>query len=112
VRDISQGTGASYILEADRGENVMVKGVSRQVLELSEPPSVYFERVLFFVKPEYSAISEGALRERARYIAQSAGLPPALRLKRGKRRTAAAIIGALLAGAVLGAAAVIFIITM
>ncbi|MDR1409050.1 MAG: hypothetical protein LBJ12_02010 [Oscillospiraceae bacterium] len=89
----------------------MVKGVSRQVLELSAPPSVYFERVLFFVKPEYSAASEGVLRERAQYIAQSAGLPPALRLKKSKRRVVLAVIGAALLGMLLGAVAVIFVLT-
>ena len=50
----------------------MVKGVNRQVLELNTPLGTYFERVLFFVKPEFSASSEEALQERARYIAQSA----------------------------------------
>jgi hypothetical protein len=88
----------------------MVKGVSRQVLELSEPPGLYFERVLFFVKPEYSAASEGALRERARYIAQSAGLPPAMRLKKSRRRVVLAVLFSLLAGIAMGAGGVLFLL--
>jgi len=89
----------------------MVKGVNRQVLELSTPPEAYFERVLFFVKPEYSAASEQALNERAKYIAQSAGLPPAQRLKKDRRRIVWTAVGSAVGGMVLGALMMVFVIT-
>ena len=82
----------------------MIKGVNRQVVEVTQTQCEYFEKVLFFIKPEYSAVSEGNLRERATVIAQSAGIPPAARLRKNKinmlRRTVAAgAIGAAAASA-------------
>ena len=43
----------------------MIKGVNKQVVDVTEPDSAYFERVLFFVKPEFSGLGEGALRHKA-----------------------------------------------
>ena len=54
----------------------MLKGVNKQVLEISESENGYFEKAIFFVKPEYSGFSEGKLRENARRELNSAGLPP------------------------------------
>ena len=83
----------------------MIKGVNRQVVEITQTQCEYFEKVLFFIKPEYSAVSEGDLRERATIIAQSAGMPPAVRLRKNKLRAAlnmsvAACIGAAVSAAV------------
>lgn len=41
----------------------MIKGVNKQVLEIIETENGYFEKALFFVKPEYSGYSENKLRE-------------------------------------------------
>ncbi|MCL2023200.1 MAG: hypothetical protein FWG82_02375 [Oscillospiraceae bacterium] len=89
----------------------MVKGVNKQVLELSTPLGTYFERVLFFVKPEFSATSEDEVQERARFIADSAGLPPAMKLRKNKRRAVLAIVGAALGGLVVGAGGMLMMIT-
>ena len=70
----------------------MIKGVNRQVIEITQTKCEYFEKVLFFVKPEYAATSEGTLRERAGLIADSAGIPPASKLK--KRKIISALTGA------------------
>jgi len=83
----------------------LIKGVNRQVVEITQTQCEYFERVLFFIKPEYSAISEGDLRERAGIIAQNAGLPPASRIRRSRLRfalwmSAAACSGAIFSGSV------------
>lgn len=82
----------------------MIKGVNRQVVEVTQTQCEYFEKVLFFIKPEYSAVSEGNLRERATVIADSAGIPPATRLKKSKiamwlKMLASGCVGAALAGA-------------
>ena len=50
----------------------MIKGVNRQVVEVKETECEYFERILFFVKPEYASLSEGKLRDRASIIASGA----------------------------------------
>lgn len=54
----------------------MIKGVNRQVVEVRETGCDYFERIIFFVKPEYAALSEGKIRERASLIAGETPLPP------------------------------------
>ena len=43
----------------------MVKGVNRQVLEIHETGCEYFEKALFFVKPEFSGESENKLKSKA-----------------------------------------------
>lgn len=76
----------------------MIKGVNRQVIEITQTKCEYFEKVLFFVKPEYAATSEGTLRERASLIADSAGIPPASKLKKRKLLSALKFVCSALAG--------------
>ncbi len=70
-------------------------------MEITQTKCEYFERVLFFIKPEFSAVSEGELKERASAIAQSAGIPPAERLKKNKLRSALSLGAAACAGAIV-----------
>lgn len=54
----------------------MVKGVNRQVLEILDPGCEYFEKALFFVRPEYGAENESKLKGHAlKSIQNSAGIP-------------------------------------
>jgi len=77
----------------------MLRGVNRQVIEISETDCEYFERVLFFVKPECVNVSEGRLRERANAIAGKTDKPPMTRAVRSKIRTVAYMAAAAGAGA-------------
>lgn len=43
----------------------MIKGVNRYVLEIPRPDSVYFEKAIFFVRPEHLSDSEAKLRSSA-----------------------------------------------
>lgn len=79
----------------------MIKGVNRQVVEITQTKCEYFERVLFFIKPEFSAVSDGELKERASAIAQSAGIPPAERLRKSKIRSALCLGAAAFGGAAM-----------
>ncbi len=54
----------------------MIKGVNKQVLEINETQNGFFEKAIFFVKPEYSGMGEGRLRESARKEIENAGKPP------------------------------------
>lgn len=81
----------------------MVKGVNRQVVEVVSPTCEYFERVLFFVKPEWAGESDGTLRARADLIAQQAGKPPVTLRRRSRGRRALALAGAALGGALVSA---------
>ncbi len=77
----------------------MIKGVNHQVVEVTKPTCEYFERVIFFVKPEFSQVSEGTLRERAGKIAGETGAPPPTKLKRNRAILIAKLVGAALVGA-------------
>ncbi len=78
----------------------MIKGVNRQVVEVNETQCEYFERIMFFVKPEYASVSEGKIRERAGMIADSSSMPPPTKLKRNKYFEVAKLVLAALCGAV------------
>lgn len=60
----------------------MIKGVSRQVVDIPQPESAYFERAIFFVKPECASLSEGKLRKKADEMVKSADEPPRTAAKR------------------------------
>ncbi len=83
----------------------MIKGVNRQVVEVNETDCDYFERILFFVKPEYASISEGKIRERAGIIAGRTDKAPPTKV-RGDRATAVlkivlSVLGGLVAGLII-----------
>lgn len=86
----------------------MIKGVNKQVLEISETQNGYFEKALFFVKPEYSGFSEGRLRENASRELDGLKLTPSkyrkthkARLRRAALFAAVFVSGALLGGIVV-----------
>lgn len=54
----------------------MIKGVNKQVLEIVETQNGFFEKAIFFVKPEYSGMGEGRLRESAKREMENTGKPP------------------------------------
>lgn len=80
----------------------MIKGINRQVVEVRETGSDYFEKILFFVKPEYACVSEGKIRERAGLIAGKGEKPPVTRRRSRGLRITAMIISAALTGFLLG----------
>lgn len=59
----------------------MIKGVNKQVLEINETQNGFFEKAIFFVKPEYSGMGEGRLKESARKEIERAGKPPVRKYK-------------------------------
>lgn len=78
----------------------MIKGVNRQILEVANTENEYFERVIFFVKPEYSTMEEKKLNFEAAMYAKGNGKPP--RIKRRKMEkifSVLRILGAAGAGA-------------
>lgn len=64
----------------------MIKGINRQVVEVSDTGSEYFEKIMFFVKPEYVSLSEGKIKEYAGRITATSSAPPkAAKRESGKR---------------------------
>lgn len=64
----------------------MVKGINRQVLEILEPQCDYFEKALFFVKPEYSNESDAKLRNQALKSIQNSNFVPKTRKQKVKSK--------------------------
>ena len=82
----------------------MIKGVNRQVVEVRETGCDYFERIIFFVKPEYASLSEGKIRERASLIAGDTPLPPPTKAKGNRMTDILKILLGTLTGLTLGLA--------
>lgn len=83
----------------------MLKGVNHQVVEVTKPSCEYFERVIFFVKPEFSSVSEGTLRDRASTIAGEAGAPPPSKVRQDRLL----LVSRLLCAAIMGAAVTVIV---
>ena len=62
----------------------MIKGINRQVVEVKDTGNECFERILFFVKPEYAGMSEGKIRERAGLVAKGAATPPPTKISKSR----------------------------
>lgn len=81
----------------------MVKGINRQVLEIQETGSPYFERAFFFVKPEFAFTDEKRLRKAAEDALKRPDRLPKTRRKHMK----SAWLWAIGSGAAAGAGAII-----
>ncbi|MCM1364487.1 MAG: hypothetical protein NC122_01035 [Faecalibacterium sp.] len=77
----------------------MIKGINRQVVEVSDTGCDYFEKIMFFVKPEYASISEGKIRERASMIAGNTTAAPPTKVTKNRFFEVSKIILAVLCGA-------------
>jgi hypothetical protein len=84
----------------------MIKGVNKQVLEISETQNGFFEKAIFFVKPEYSGMGEGRLKESARKEIENAGKPPVrnYKYKNGRIKNIFIITAVFVTGVVVGLA--------
>ena len=67
-----------------KGGVIMIKGINRQVVEVNDTGCDYFEKIMFFVKPEYASISEGKIRERAGMIASKTTAAPPTKLRKSR----------------------------
>ena len=86
----------------------MVKGVNRQIVEVKDTGSDYFERIIFIVNPEYSYASKSIIKDRAGQIAIDALGEPEQREKKHKSRLILPLVK-LLSAAGIGAAAMAII---
>ena len=59
----------------------MIKGVNRQIVDIPQPESAYFERAIFFVKPEYADTDEKKLRAAAQHV-----LPQTAKVPKSKKK--------------------------
>ena len=78
----------------------MIKGVSRQIIELKDTGSLYYEKAWLVVKPQYASAQQSLLLEEARKMLRKADIPSSMKPKRQIRQyilpaLAASFIGAL-----------------
>ncbi len=78
----------------------MLKGINKQVLEIHDTGSCYFEKALLFVNPEYADLGEEKLREKF-LAAFSDPTVPVSRRSRSRRIFSA--VGFMLIAAAVGA---------
>lgn len=62
----------------------MLKGVNKQILEVTNTDNPYFERIIFFVKPEYKNEDRGKLKKEAEAFASVIQKPPKARVSKGR----------------------------
>lgn len=77
----------------------MIRGINRQIIEVCDTESDYFERALFFVRPDYSDAERAVLEHEARRALKRFGEPTGARRRRKRlwlwgRLTLAALCGA------------------
>lgn len=81
----------------------MIKGINKQILEVTNPESPYFDRIIFFVKPAGQSVEESTLKSEALKISASVKKPPkSKRTKKQIFQTIGLLILGLCAGASLG----------
>ncbi len=82
----------------------MLKGVNRQVVEIAQPESRYFEKILLFVKPEYAGLPQDRLSRAAGDALFAESPPPRTGgVRRGRVRNR--LLGLIRAAACAGAGA-------
>lgn len=72
----------------------MIKGVNKQILEVTNTENPYFEKIIFFVKPEYKNADRKKLQKEAEALATITQKPP--KIKVSKRRIAKIAMGSVL----------------
>lgn len=58
----------------------MIKGVNKQILEVTNTDSPYFERIIYFVRPESQSLGEQKLHNEAVKLANIKHKPPRTRI--------------------------------
>ena len=71
----------------------MIKGVNRQMIEVTDTGNPYFERALLVVRPNCGTDEDDLLREEARRLLQSTGGYGGLRLVRRRRQIRRVLFG-------------------
>ena len=53
----------------------MIKGISRQIIEVTDTGSEYYDRALLMLKPEYAEQERAILEKEAKKILKEMGIP-------------------------------------
>lgn len=65
----------------------MIKGISRSMIEVTETGSIYYERAMLIVKPEFASAQHELLEREAKRILGEMGAPSAIQKRKGKLKS-------------------------
>lgn len=57
----------------------MIKGVNQNIIEIKDIQSIYYDRAILFLKPEYAEKSISFLEKEAKVVVKSAGKPSCIK---------------------------------
>ena len=80
----------------------MIKGVNKNIIEVKDPDSIYFEKAVFYLRPHIRRLPEEISREEIKLYLADAGLSEPVSSRKRKKIP-------IIAGVLLFAAAVIII---
>lgn len=69
-------------IKYERKSCSVIKGVNKQILEVTNTENPYFEKIIFFVKPEYNNEDRKKLQKEAETLATVTQKPPKTRMSR------------------------------
>lgn len=83
----------------------MIKGINKNIIEITETKSLYYEKSILFIKPEYLNLKKNLLEKEAISFINNAGKPSYIRKK---NKTIALTIKIILSAFLGGLAASVF----
>lgn len=66
----------------------MIRGISRSIIEVTETDSLYYDRALLVIKPEYASAQHDLLEREAKRLLNEMGAPSALQKNKGRLKKA------------------------
>lgn len=79
----------------------MIKGINRQIIEVTDTGNVYYERALLVLKPEYSSAQRALLEREAKKVLKRMQVPSSVKQKRIFFHKIAKVAGAAALGSFL-----------
>lgn len=79
----------------------MIKGINRSIIEVNDTGSVYYERAILVIKPEFASVQREVLEKEAKKILGEMGAPSSLNKGKTKARNIIIPILSAVAGAVI-----------
>ena len=80
----------------------MIKGISRQIIEVADTENEYFERAMFFISPCFSDAERNALEKEASRMLRQMDSPSKIKCRRRWTYLAGRMAIALAAGLAIG----------
>ncbi len=79
----------------------MIRGINRQIIEITDISNIYYEKAILFVKPEYAEFRRDVLEKQAKNFLKSIGKPASIKRKKriiyySLRFITSALIGAII----------------